>query len=105
MTPAEVSQVLFAITTNEQEALSRGLRDRQRISEALGRGETPMGHRVDWLHKTAQALNATLMEAARQFNTKHPGDQISVHDLVDALATLQNHLIKTCRDMDLSNKS
>jgi hypothetical protein len=88
MDPSKVAEVLYRISTSQTDALQRGLRDRQRISDAIARGEQPLGHRVDWIRDSAMELNQTLMECARRFNERYPSDKASVQDLADVLATL-----------------
>lgn len=98
MTPTQISEILFKVVSDEKLALQRGLKDRERISAIIARGEEPYGHRVDWLRDTAHALNETLMVQAKKFNTAYPGDKISVQDLIDALETIQQFIVRHCKD-------
>ncbi len=97
MTSAEVSAVLLKVVLDDQNALKRGLKDRERMAQQIARGEAATGVRADWLRDTAYALNDTLMEQARKFNEAYPSDKISVHDLCDAMGTLQAFLMKAAK--------
>lgn len=88
MTPTEISAVLYRITTDNSKSLERGLKDRERIAKSIGRGEDPVGHRVDFLRDAAHKVNELLLECAKEFNARYPADRISVPDLGDVLVTL-----------------
>jgi len=62
------------------------------MQEAIGRGESPKGYRIDWILKTVSDLFALLGEKAAEFNAAHPQDAVSADDLSDVLATAQAKL-------------
>ena len=99
MTPSEVGAILLNIVLDEQGALRNGLQDRKRIADEIAKGLSPVGHRVQWLLDTADALNDTLATQAAKFNNTYRADKISVHDMVDALATIESILVNECRKM------
>lgn len=96
MKPAEISSVLYRVVTDHSQALSRGIKDRERINRILANGGTPTGHRVDWLMETTAALNQTLFVQSKSFNERFPGDCISTNDIMDALAALAADYAALC---------
>jgi hypothetical protein len=87
MTDQEVTQVFIELINDSNRRLKHGLKLRQEIADALDRGETPTGYRVDLLRLGAVALVNKLEEIGKQFNKDHPNDQFSLGDVLDILAT------------------
>jgi hypothetical protein len=94
MTPEEICSSLHRLLSDKTHALERGAKDRARIAQIIEEGGVPSGHRVDWLRETAEAVNLVLIEQAKEFNRRYPGDVVSVDDFLDVLATLRTSFRK-----------
>lgn len=78
--------------------LENGLRLREAMKAAIERGEPVDNYRADWLKATAIQIINTLHSSAEAFNQKFTEDRISLHDLMDALATAMNLVEKAADD-------
>ena len=85
MNNQEANQAFIRLHNGLQARLTRGLADRRRIVEALARGETPEGPRVDWIRNTAVAVMTLLGQKAHDYNQANPGDRCSCTDLEDCI--------------------
>lgn len=87
MTPEDeikkVQEILSLVHTQKMSKLMNGMLKRRAIKDAVERGETPTGYRVEWLHESSQRVFALLRDIAIEFNNKHKDDTASAHDLVD----------------------
>lgn len=92
MTPKDAS-VEYTIKTLEnaiahhQQRLKNGEKLRERVGEAINRGEYPDHYRVRWIQDSVQRVNDTLIQVAEEFNRAHPEDRCSAQDLGDVLAS------------------
>jgi hypothetical protein len=82
----------FQCLVNEQQnRLRRGLILRQKMHNAIERGEDPDDYRARWMKETTGKLARFLAEEAERFNKQHVNDMASVADLLDILATATHH--------------
>lgn len=91
-TARNANRILLKFITDKESKLRYGAKLRAEMQEAIGRGESPKGYRVDWILKTVTELFGWLGEKAAEFNAAHPQDAISADDFSDVLATAQMRL-------------
>lgn len=91
-TARNANKILLRFIVDKDAKLRYGARLRAQTQEAIGRGESPTGYRVDWILKTVTEMFAWLAERAAEFNAAHPQDAISADDFSDVLATGQMRL-------------
>lgn len=91
-TARNAHRILLRFITDKEAKLRYGARLRAMMQEAIGRGESPTGYRVDWILKTVTEMFAWLAVKAGEFNAAHPQDAISADDLSDVLSTAQMRL-------------
>lgn len=80
-----VSQVFINVHQGVDARLRRGAARRQALAQALARGESPEGPRIDWLRAAGSKVFDVLISEAQRFNAENPDDRISGQDLVDVL--------------------
>ena len=83
----QLSHQFLQARANLKSRLQAGAADRDRLASSLERGESPTGYRLDWHLQASKKLWGLLVEEARQFNAQHPGDRVSVADMLDVLAS------------------
>lgn len=85
----EYATTAFLCLVNEkQDRLRRGLILRQKMHDAIERGEEPTGYRAEWLKGMVKKVAALLAQESEQFNKTYVSDMASVPDLLDILATV-----------------
>lgn len=91
-------KVFVKISESIDRKLENGLKLRESMRAAIDRGEIVDNYRADWLKATAVQIINTLHLSASNFNEKFTEDRISLHDLMDALATAMNLVEKAAED-------
>lgn len=82
----KVQEILTLVHTQKRSRLMNGALRRRDISEAVERGETPTGYRVNWLSESSRKVLLLLQEISAEFNDKYKDDAVSVNDLIDIVA-------------------
>lgn len=91
-------RVFLKLVSEKDERLEIGSRIREKMKASIAKGEEPSGYRADWLRESALEIIRTLGSQAQKFNTTYSSDKISAQDMVDALATAMNLLIKKIKE-------
>ena len=81
------NRIFLRFATDIDAKIRYGQRQRQTLKEALARGETPKGYRVDFINRTARDLFKFLADRALEFNIAYPQDRMNTDDFADILLT------------------
>lgn len=81
------NRILLRFATDTEAKVRYGLRQRQELKEAVRRGETPTGYRVDFINKASRDMFTFLSQKAQEFNAAYPQDRMNTDDFSDILMT------------------
>jgi endonuclease III-like uncharacterized protein len=82
---SRIAQALSELRNNNQLKLEHGAKQRKEMHLALQEGREPTGYRYEWYRKSTNDIIKVTSLMAEDFNKAHPGDRISVDDLIDVL--------------------
>lgn len=84
--------IFSKLAISKEKRLLYGATQRQKMKEALAKGDKVEGYRAEWILGTMQEVIRTMSVQAEKFNTTYYHDMISVNDFVDVLTSAINKI-------------
>lgn len=93
------SRIFYNFVTSTEKRLRFGVSQRNKMKEAMKKGENFHGYRADWIVNSANEVLETLTKSAERFNNTHFNDLISVDDMVDVLNAASTRILNVAKNM------